>query len=66
MILFFAFDNIFVYLLYERGILYSGNSKTRAEMTPQEQKISLTIMGFMLLGIIAYGVYYFFKNRKNK
>ena len=46
--------------------LYSGNSKTWAEMTPQEQKLSLIVIGIMLLGIIAYGVYYFFKNRKNK
>ncbi len=46
--------------------LYSGNGKTWAEMTPQEQKISLIVIGIMLLGIIAYGIYYFFKNRKDK
>ena len=47
-------------------ILYSENSKTWAEMTPQEQKISLIVIGIMLLGIIAYGIYYFFKNRNDK
>lgn len=46
--------------------LYSGNGKTWAEMTPQEQKISLIVIGIMLLIIIAYGIYYFFKNRKDK
>ena len=46
--------------------LYGGNSKTWAEMSPQEQKISLIVIGIMLLGIIAYGIYYFFKNRKDK
>ena len=46
--------------------LYGGSGKTWAEMSPQEQKISLIVMGIMLLGIIAYGIYYFFKNRKDK
>lgn len=46
--------------------LHGGNGKTWAEMTPQEQKISLVVMGIMILGIIAYGIYYFFKNRKGK
>ena len=46
--------------------LYSGNSKTWAEMTPQEQKITLIVISIMLLGLIIYGIYYFFKNRKDK
>lgn len=46
--------------------LYGGNGKTWAETSPQEQKISLIVIGIMLLGIIAYGIYYFFKNRKDK
>ena len=46
--------------------LYSGNSKTWAEMTPQEQKITLIVIGIMLLGLIIYGIYYFFKSRKDK
>lgn len=44
--------------------LYGGTGKTWAEMTPEEQKVSLIVMGIMVLGIIAYGIYYFFKNRK--
>lgn len=40
--------------------------KRGGEMSPQEQKISLIVMGIMLLGLIAYGIYYFFKNRKDK
>ncbi len=47
------------------SMLY-GNGKTIWEMTPEEQKISLIVMGIMLLGIIIYGIYYFFKNRKDK
>ncbi len=46
--------------------LYDGNSKTWSEMTPQEQKISLIVIGIMLLVIVALGIYYFFKNRKGK
>ena len=40
--------------------------KRGGEMTPQEQKISLIVLGIILLGIIVYGIYYFFKNRKDK
>lgn len=46
--------------------LYGANGKTWAEMTPQEQKVFFIIIGIMLLGISAYGIYYFFKNRKDK
>ncbi len=46
------------------SMLYNG--KTIWEMTPEEQKISLIVMGIMLLGIIIYGIYYFFKKRKEK
>lgn len=46
--------------------LCGGNGKAWAEMTPQEQKICLIVFGIMLLGIIAYGIYYFLKNRKDK
>ncbi len=47
------------------SMLYN-NCKTWSEMTPEEQKISLIVMGIMLLGIIIYGIYYFFKKRKEK
>lgn len=46
--------------------LYGGNGKIWAEMTPEEQKVSLIVMGIMVLGIIAYGIYYLFKNKKDK
>lgn len=46
--------------------LLHGNGKTWAEMTPQEQKACLIVVAIMLLGIIVYGIYYFFKNRKDK
>lgn len=45
--------------------LYGGNGKRWAEITPQEQKIALIVMGIILLIIIAYGIYFFFKNRKD-
>ena len=47
-------------------MLYGKNDKTLSKMTSQEQKISLIVIGIMLLGVIAYGIYYFFKNRNDK
>ena len=47
------------------SMLY-GNGKTWFEMTPEEQKISLIVMGIMALALIVYGIYYLFKNRKDK
>lgn len=46
--------------------LYGGNGKTWAEMTPEEQKICLIVVGIMALALIIYGIYYFFKNKKDK
>ena len=46
--------------------LYGGNGKAQAEMTPEEQKIYLIVFGIMLLGLAIYGIYYFFKNKKDK
>lgn len=46
--------------------LYGGNGKPIWEMTPEERKTTLIIMGIMLLGIIIYGIYYFLKKRKEK
>lgn len=46
--------------------LYGGNGKGWAEMTPTEQKVCLIIIGVFIIGLIVYGIYYFFKNRKNK
>lgn len=43
-----------------------GNGKTWAEMTPEEQKMCLIVIGIMVLGLVVYGIYYFFKNRKDK
>ena len=46
--------------------LYGGNGKTWAEMTPEEQKICLIVVGIMLLGFAIHGIYYFFKNMNEK
>lgn len=46
--------------------LHGGNGKTWAEMTPEEQKTFLIIMGIIAVGLIAYGIYYYFKNKKDK
>ena len=41
-----------------------GSGKTWAEMTPEEQKICLIVMGIIVLGLVAYGIYYLFKKKK--
>lgn len=41
-----------------------GNSKTIWEMTPEERKITLIVMGIMILIVVIIGIYYFFKNKK--
>ena len=46
--------------------LYSGNSKTWAEMTPVEQKTCLIVVGIIIAGLITYGIYQYFKNKKEK
>ena len=46
--------------------LHSGNGKTWAEMTPEEQKVCLIVVGIMIIGLIAFGIYYYFKNKKDK
>ena len=46
------------------SMLYNG--KTWYEMTQEEQKVYLIIVGIMVLALIIYGIYYFFKNRKEK
>lgn len=47
------------------SMLYN-NGKTIWEMTPEEQKVSLIVMGIMVLPVIVYGIYYFIKKRKDK
>lgn len=47
------------------SMLYN-NGKTWSEMTPEEQKVCLIIVGIMALALVIYGIYYFFKNRKEK
>lgn len=44
--------------------LYGTTGKTWSEMTSEEQKAFLIIMGIIIVGLIAYGMYYFFKNKK--
>lgn len=46
------------------SMLYNG--KIWYEMTPEEQKVYLIIVGIMVLALFIYGIYYFFKNRKEK
>lgn len=46
--------------------LLHGNGKTWAEMTPEEQKVCLIVVGIMALAVIVYGIYYFIKKRKEK
>lgn len=47
------------------SMLYN-NGKTWSEMTPEEQKVCLIVVGIMVLGLIIYGIYYFFKSKKDK
>lgn len=47
------------------SMLYN-NGKTIWEMTPEEQKIWLIILGIIALALVIYGIYYFFKNKKDK
>lgn len=44
--------------------LYNNNGKSLAEMTPEERKICLIIIGIMLIALIGYGTYYYFKNKR--
>lgn len=46
------------------SMLYNG--KTWYEMTPEEQKVCLIIVGIMALALIIYGICYFIKKRKDK
>ena len=46
--------------------MYGGNGKTIWEMTPEERKTTLIVMGIMILIVAVIGIYYFFKNRKEK
>lgn len=46
--------------------LLHGNGKTWSEMTPEEQKVCLIIVGIMALALVIYGIYYFFKSKKDK
>lgn len=44
--------------------LYGGNNKTWGEMTSEERKICLIVVGVVIIGLIGYGIYYYLKNRK--
>lgn len=43
-----------------------GNGKTWAEMTPGEQKACLIVIGILVIGLAVYGIYYYFKKKKEK
>lgn len=44
------------------SMLYKG--KTIWEMTPEERKVTLIVMGIMVLIVVVIGICYFIKNRK--
>lgn len=46
--------------------LYSNNGKSWAEMTQEERKVFLIIIGIMLVALIGCGIYEYFKNKRNK
>lgn len=46
--------------------LYGSNYKSWGEMTPEERKIFLMIIGVMILGLACYEIYDYFKNNKKK
>ena len=46
------------------SMLYNG--KIWSEMTPEEQKVCLIVVGIMVLALVIYGIYYFFKSKKDK
>lgn len=43
-----------------------GSNVTWAEMTPEERKVFLIIIGIMLVALIGCGIYEYFKNKRNK
>lgn len=43
-----------------------GSNVTWTEMTPEERKVCLIIIGIMLIALIGYGIYYYLKNKRNK
>lgn len=46
--------------------LYSSNIRTWADMTSQERKAFLIIIGIIILGLACYGIYYYLKNKNKK
>lgn len=46
--------------------LYGSNNKTWVDMTSEERKVFLIIIGIMILGLVCYGIYYYFKNKNKK
>ena len=46
--------------------MYGGSGKTIWEMTPEERKITLVVMGITILIVIVFGIYYFLKHKEDK
>ena len=46
--------------------LYGSNTRTWAEMTLEQRKVFLIIMGIITLGLACYGIYYYLKNKNKK
>lgn len=44
--------------------LYGSNTKTWSDMAPEERKAFLIIIGIIILGVICYGIYYYFTHKK--
>ena len=46
--------------------LYGSNYKAWVNMTPEERKTFLIIIGVMILGLACYEIYCYFKNKNKK
>lgn len=44
--------------------LYCSNYKARVDMTLEERKTFLIIIGVTILGLACYEIYFYFKNKK--
>ena len=45
-------------------ITFYSNNKTWVDMTPEERKIFLIVLGIFILLGACYGIYYYLKNKK--
>lgn len=45
-------------------LTFYGNNKTWIDMTPEERKIVLIVLGIFILLGACYGIYYYLKNKE--